>query len=81
VTFLFVIFSFVVYNHTGEEFYFFFWMNSLGSYSGACLGSCLQGKPCFRDWPFVGPCWKPSTFYEVSSTSVDSVSSSRPSTS
>ena len=56
-------------------------MNSLGSYSGGCSGSCLQRTWRFKGLPFAGPCWKPSAFPEVFDALADSVSSSRSSTS
>ena len=57
-----MILTFAVCTHAGKEFDFFL-MNSLGSYSGACSGSCLQGKWHFKDLPFAGPCWKPYTLF------------------
>jgi len=50
---------------------------SLSSYSGACLGSCLQGKWRFKNLPFDGPCWKLSTFPKVTIASANLLSSSR----
>jgi len=60
---------------------FCFLINSLGSYSGVCSYSCLQGKLRLKDLPFAWSCWKPFAFFEVSGTSADSVSFSRSSAS